>query len=160
MEKLRAHQRDIKPVKAKKRPVKVVYISNPTRVTATAAQFKSLVQELTGQFSDIADLYKFADPHSAGEAAAHRGSISTATDDYQVAAETPGLGTGELHQQRHQEQQQQCGGARRMVNPSDILGETFSPDLIENLDFFMPASPCYEAAPAVDIIRGFDTWRH
>uniref|UniRef100_A0ACD5VSY6 Uncharacterized protein n=1 Tax=Avena sativa TaxID=4498 RepID=A0ACD5VSY6_AVESA len=35
-----------------KKPIKVVYISNPMRVKASAADFRSLVQELTGRHAD------------------------------------------------------------------------------------------------------------
>ncbi|KAK1278217.1 hypothetical protein QJS04_geneDACA003582 [Acorus gramineus] len=41
------------PTKAKKKPIKVVYISNPTRVETSPSKFRSLVQELTGQDSDV-----------------------------------------------------------------------------------------------------------
>ncbi|KAG6498048.1 hypothetical protein ZIOFF_045956 [Zingiber officinale] len=37
---------------AKKKPVKVVYISNPMRFTTSAAAFRDLVQKLTGRDSD------------------------------------------------------------------------------------------------------------
>ena len=40
-----------------KKEIKVVYISNPMRVEASASEFKGIVQELTGQDSDLA---KFA----------------------------------------------------------------------------------------------------
>uniref|UniRef100_A0ACD5W0B8 Uncharacterized protein n=1 Tax=Avena sativa TaxID=4498 RepID=A0ACD5W0B8_AVESA len=35
-----------------KKPIKVVYISNPMRVKASAADFRALVQELTGRHAD------------------------------------------------------------------------------------------------------------
>lgn len=35
--------------------VKVVYISNPLRVTLTASEFKERVQQLTGQDSDVGE---------------------------------------------------------------------------------------------------------
>ncbi|KAK1319345.1 hypothetical protein QJS10_CPB04g00499 [Acorus calamus] len=41
------------PTKAKKKPIKVVYISNPMRVETSPSEFRSLVQELTGQDSDV-----------------------------------------------------------------------------------------------------------
>ncbi|KAK9903733.1 hypothetical protein M0R45_000998 [Rubus argutus] len=45
--------RSIRCSKKKKEPIKVVYISNPIKVTASAAEFRALVQQLTGQ--DAAD---------------------------------------------------------------------------------------------------------
>ncbi|KAH0466365.1 hypothetical protein IEQ34_006468 [Dendrobium chrysotoxum] len=44
-----------KPSK-KQKPLKVVYISNPIRVTTSADGFRGVVQELTGRDSDIADI--------------------------------------------------------------------------------------------------------
>ncbi|XP_062232587.1 uncharacterized protein LOC133929845 [Phragmites australis] len=35
-----------------KKPIKVVYIGNPVRVTTSAASFRALVQELTGRHAD------------------------------------------------------------------------------------------------------------
>ncbi|WOK96782.1 hypothetical protein Cni_G05489 [Canna indica] len=50
----------------KKQPVKVVYISNPTEVKASAAEFRSVVQELTGRASASASFSK----HSTADMAA------------------------------------------------------------------------------------------
>ncbi|KAL6138008.1 hypothetical protein ACLB2K_063296 [Fragaria x ananassa] len=36
----------------KKKSIKVVYISNPMKVTASASEFRALVQQLTGQDAD------------------------------------------------------------------------------------------------------------
>ncbi|XVF31055.1 hypothetical protein REPUB_Repub16aG0112400 [Reevesia pubescens] len=42
------------PTKVKKNPIKVKYISSPMMVKASnAAEFRAIVQELTGQYSDI-----------------------------------------------------------------------------------------------------------
>ncbi|CAL9137009.1 unnamed protein product [Musa textilis] len=50
MERLGVHPKCLKRSKAaKKTPIKVVYISDPIRVTTTAATFRSLVQRLTGR---------------------------------------------------------------------------------------------------------------
>lgn len=45
--------RSIRCSKKKKEPIKVVYISNPIKVTTSASEFRALVQQLTGQ--DAAD---------------------------------------------------------------------------------------------------------
>ena len=42
-------RRKRKPCDRKNQPLKVVYISNPMRVQASAAEFRGLVQQLTGQ---------------------------------------------------------------------------------------------------------------
>ncbi|XP_023518833.1 uncharacterized protein LOC111782231 [Cucurbita pepo subsp. pepo] len=43
----------------KKKPIKVVYISNPMKVKTSASKFMALVQELTGQDADFPDPSKF-----------------------------------------------------------------------------------------------------
>lgn len=55
MEKQNINRNSPKRTKTKKKPLKVVYISNPVKLTATAAQFRAVVQELTGRDSNIAD---------------------------------------------------------------------------------------------------------
>ncbi|KAK3003701.1 hypothetical protein RJ639_019888 [Escallonia herrerae] len=61
MDKLRSvHQnKATKQTKPKKKPVKVVYISNPMRVKTSASEFRALVQELTGQDADLPDPSKY-----------------------------------------------------------------------------------------------------
>ncbi|KAJ8472043.1 hypothetical protein OPV22_026386 [Ensete ventricosum] len=52
MERTGVHPKCLKRSKAaKKTPIKVVYISDPMRVTTTVANFRSLVQSLTGRDS-------------------------------------------------------------------------------------------------------------
>lgn len=46
----------------KNQPLKVVYISNPMRVQTSAAEFRALVQELTGRDADFPDPTKFPSP--------------------------------------------------------------------------------------------------
>ncbi|KAI3472279.1 hypothetical protein Pfo_029767 [Paulownia fortunei] len=46
--------------KKKLQPLKVVYITNPIKFTASASEFRALVQELTGQDSDMAESARFA----------------------------------------------------------------------------------------------------
>ncbi|XP_074564193.1 uncharacterized protein LOC141820722 [Curcuma longa] len=50
--------RQTKEAKLRKllQPVKVVHISNPMRVTTSAAKFRGLVQRLTGRHSNVADM--------------------------------------------------------------------------------------------------------
>ncbi|XP_057475901.1 sigma factor binding protein 1, chloroplastic-like [Actinidia eriantha] len=43
-----------KPIKVKKKPIKVTYISSPVMVQANnASEFRAIVEELTGQNSDV-----------------------------------------------------------------------------------------------------------
>ena len=56
MERLSVNQKSPKCTKAKiKKPMKVVYISSPVKFTTSASKFRALVQELTGQYSNVAD---------------------------------------------------------------------------------------------------------
>ncbi|XP_050383331.1 sigma factor binding protein 2, chloroplastic-like [Argentina anserina] len=49
--------------KSKKKPIKVVYISNPMKVTTSASEFRALVQQLTGQDADdLPNLHPTANP--------------------------------------------------------------------------------------------------
>lgn len=53
-----------------KRPLKVVYISNPKRVKATPSEFRALVQELTGKNAVVPVPHHFPRPdecHVAGD---------------------------------------------------------------------------------------------
>ncbi|GLT88099.1 hypothetical protein SLE2022_061380 [Rubroshorea leprosula] len=47
--------------KQKKKPVRVVYISNPMKIRTCASRFRSLVQELTGQDAELPNRTKFMD---------------------------------------------------------------------------------------------------
>ncbi|KAJ0985255.1 hypothetical protein J5N97_003611 [Dioscorea zingiberensis] len=46
------------PNKAKKKPLKVVYISSPLKVKVNASKFRDVVQELTGRDSNVAHMSK------------------------------------------------------------------------------------------------------
>lgn len=72
-----ASQRSPKQSKAKKRPIKVVYISNPMRVETSAAEFRAIVQELTGRHSDVAD--NMAKYHGVGNP--HPVQVATIEED-------------------------------------------------------------------------------
>ncbi|XP_024975566.1 uncharacterized protein LOC112513511 [Cynara cardunculus var. scolymus] len=52
MEKLPAAKHEKRSQKSsKKKPVKVVYISNPMKIKATPSEFRAVVQQLTGQYA-------------------------------------------------------------------------------------------------------------
>ncbi|KAJ1286973.1 hypothetical protein BS78_03G393800 [Paspalum vaginatum] len=53
-----------------KKPIKVVYISNPMRVKTSAAGFRALVQELTGRHADPSNSKYGQEDPGAGAAAA------------------------------------------------------------------------------------------
>ncbi|KAG8372118.1 hypothetical protein BUALT_Bualt12G0033200 [Buddleja alternifolia] len=80
MDKL--HKRSNKHPKNKKnQPLKVVYIANPIKFKTSVSEFRALVQELTGQDSDVPDSTRFtADDGVSGR----RGEVANAV---KVAAE-------------------------------------------------------------------------
>ncbi|XP_020594690.1 uncharacterized protein LOC110034789 [Phalaenopsis equestris] len=66
-------------------PLKVVYFSNPIRVTTSAAGFRGVVQELTGRDSDIAEILTRQPPIST----------PAASCDSPISARRRSSGTGE-----------------------------------------------------------------
>ncbi|KAJ9180984.1 hypothetical protein P3X46_009161 [Hevea brasiliensis] len=50
----------------KKKPMKVVYISNPVKFKTCASKFRALVQKLTGQDAELPDPSRFTDNDSNG----------------------------------------------------------------------------------------------
>ncbi|XP_027173895.1 sigma factor binding protein 1, chloroplastic-like [Coffea eugenioides] len=75
-----------KQPKNKKKPVKVVYISNPMKVKTSASEFRALVQELTGQDADMPDPTKYSDTDSVGGSCQEEVSteLKTMEDDHVV----------------------------------------------------------------------------
>lgn len=77
MDKLSGHERGQassskqKQARSKRKPPKVVYIANPVNVKTSASDFRALVQELTGQHSNVVghdqnvvqDVPEAVDPH-------------------------------------------------------------------------------------------------
>ncbi|KAL7138355.1 hypothetical protein ABFS83_10G157500 [Erythranthe nasuta] len=74
--------------KTKKKPppppqqLKVVYITNPIKVNATASEFRALVQELTGQDADFSGTARFvAAPEAVPPAAAAKVAAAAAQEE-------------------------------------------------------------------------------
>ncbi|KAL2501893.1 uncharacterized protein Fot_35773 [Forsythia ovata] len=83
-----------KQPKNKKKPVKVVYITNPIKFKASASEFRSLVQELTGQDADMPEYYyspKSMEGNGVGEVA---DAVKVEEDHAEVAPTTV---VGKLH---------------------------------------------------------------
>ncbi|BAH93134.1 Os05g0390800 [Oryza sativa Japonica Group] len=76
-----------KAAAAGKKPIKVVYISNPMRVRTSAAGFRALVQELTGRNADPS---KYSPRASAGD----DGGGATALPDTGAASDADALEAG------------------------------------------------------------------
>ncbi|KAK7322622.1 hypothetical protein VNO77_26011 [Canavalia gladiata] len=80
-----------------KKDIKVTYISSPMKVKTSASRFRELVQELTGQYSNVAEMFMEAD------ADVHKDSTSQqwSTEDAYLAESNwfkPGF--NELHNSR------------------------------------------------------------
>ncbi|XP_008788483.2 sigma factor binding protein 2, chloroplastic-like [Phoenix dactylifera] len=131
MERLSVHQKNTKPAaKAKKKPIKVVYISNPMKVKASAAEFRDLVQELTGRDSNVAYLSRLPDAEDTGDPPPAPESSSGA-----AAGPSPAANRSS----------NPCDNALRSAANSDLFemfDETFNPQMMENLQGFSP-SPLY-----------------
>ncbi|XP_020274503.1 uncharacterized protein LOC109849115 [Asparagus officinalis] len=74
--------RKAKAKRQNQQPMKVVYITNPIRFNTSASEFRSLVQELTGKDSDIADnLAKYSDDTRAATVAGCAAVSSSSGDN-------------------------------------------------------------------------------
>ncbi|KAF5473198.1 hypothetical protein F2P56_009823 [Juglans regia] len=142
------HQRKAtKKTKTKKssKPIKVVYISNPMKVKAdSASQFRALVQELTGQYSELPDPTKFpgTDDDVGGQyqmVQVPDPVMKVGDDDY--SPEVPVLLDPGLED--HQPTQ---------FEPFD---DVFTPQMIDGMSGLLPTSVLYES-PQVDVLRRLD----
>ncbi|GMH20199.1 hypothetical protein Nepgr_022040 [Nepenthes gracilis] len=71
LKELKQNKKSTKMAKPKiKKPLKVVYFSNPVRITTTAAEFRALVQELTGRDAESPDPHKLSFIAGESQAAA------------------------------------------------------------------------------------------
>ncbi|URD82713.1 VQ motif [Musa troglodytarum] len=130
------HQKSPEQAKAKatmkKKPIKVVYISNPMRVTTSAAQFRGLVQKLTGRDSNVADMAIACSP-TGGPPSADCGGV-TPRD---LSSASDALGP--------------CKGA--VAAPFEMFDDGFSAQMLEDLSGLPPWPPlCCESS-----VGGF--WR-
>ncbi|KAJ8511559.1 hypothetical protein OPV22_001993 [Ensete ventricosum] len=119
------HQKSPEQAKAKatkkKKPIRVVYISNPMRVTTSAAQFRGLVQKLTGRDSNVADMAIACSP-TGGPSADYAGM--TPQD---LSTDSGALGP--------------CKGA--VATPFEMLDDGFSAQMLEDLSGLPPWPPLY-----------------
>ncbi|XP_057468561.1 sigma factor binding protein 1, chloroplastic-like [Actinidia eriantha] len=125
---LSVHQKKAitKQTKPKKKPIKVVYISNPMKVKTSASEFRALVQELTGrdavtpcpgEYPDIdgGDCVKICDDHASSP---------------QVPSDVP--------------------KSDLTFEPYD---EDFMDHMVENFPGFLPSNSFLYEAPLVDVLR-------
>ncbi|KAF3442143.1 hypothetical protein FNV43_RR16059 [Rhamnella rubrinervis] len=126
----------------KKQPVKVVYISNPMKVKASAADFRSLVQQLTGQDAEFPDPTKFPAAAIDVDVGGHQvvtestKMIRDDDDDEAVVDEVASMETSSCHEQPD------SSGSTSLFEPFD---DAFMPQMIENLSGVFPAALLYES---------------
>ncbi|XP_065857033.1 sigma factor binding protein 1, chloroplastic-like [Euphorbia lathyris] len=115
-----------KLLKTMKKPLKVVYISNPIKFQISASQFRALVQEFTGQHSDPS---KFMSAHVAGD------------QNVEVAAAAADLNG-------RQKQQEQISDD--LMVESAGFDDVFTPEMIDNLSGLMDSGLFYDSCTAKD----------
>ena len=115
--------------KAKKKQVKVVYISNPMKVNASASEFMALVQELTGREASVPAPTEYSESDSVGSHPTVPDRVKEVNDDDR-AIEVP----------------------KRSDPTFDPYDDVFVPQMIENFSGFFPSSLFYES-PHVDGLR-------
>lgn len=127
----------LKLAKMTKKPIKVVYISNPVKFTTSASEFRALVQELTGRDSDLpfdAHNYVFSSPDELEPEGRAETSTASLSPDLNVSA-TPvsGSSTVDCPHQRHQPS-----------SSLELLQEEFSPLMLDGFNDFMSSSFLYD----------------
>ncbi|KAK4794183.1 hypothetical protein SAY86_012177 [Trapa natans] len=149
-----AKRRKPKPTPAGS-PIKVVHISNPIRVKATASEFRALVQELTGQDSELPDLARFSGqspsplpqedddpaPQSAGPVAGLGGGVpppSAEEEEYDddPAQEVPAVDPLEICTRFFEEDVP-------LEEGSDEQDLDFMPQMLENIVELWPSSSSF-----------------
>ncbi|XP_057947826.1 sigma factor binding protein 1, chloroplastic-like [Malania oleifera] len=138
-------RRATKPPKPKKKPIKVVYISNPRRVETSASEFRALVQELTGQDAELPDPGKFSEADD--DVGSHRAVPEAAKvpgDDHALL----GVPSGDP------------GGGPEIPENSDLSFEpyddVFVPYMTDNFGGSLPSSVVYESSQVDHMLRSFD----
>ncbi|XP_057505537.1 sigma factor binding protein 1, chloroplastic-like [Actinidia eriantha] len=125
---LSVHQKKAitKQTKPKKKPIKVVYISNPMKVKTSASEFRALVQELTGRDAVIP---------SPGEYPKIDGgdSIKICDDPHASSPQVPiDVPKSDL-----------------TFDPYD---DVFMDQMVENFAGFLPSNSCLYEPPHVDVL--------
>uniref|UniRef100_A0A2N9HD59 VQ domain-containing protein n=1 Tax=Fagus sylvatica TaxID=28930 RepID=A0A2N9HD59_FAGSY len=154
------HQRKAtkKTTKSKKNnnhPIKVVYISNPMKVKTSASQFRALVQELTGQDSELPpDPTKFSDKDDHDVA---RGLNPTAPDHHPIMMNDGNKMVGDDDDDDDllptvDPAQEQPESSSSQIEPYD---DVFTPQMIENFSGLLPTSVFYDS-PQLDVRRRLD----
>jgi len=121
----------------KKKPMKVVYISNPMKFKASASEFRALVQELTGQDSELPDPSKFVD--SDGHDRDVGGNYQTVPNASKSVVVDGGHALEVPIEDPSQVQPE------RQDAPFESFDDVFMPQMLEDISEKMPSKLWYEA---------------
>lgn len=148
-QQIRKSAKKPKKTSCKKKPVKVVYISNPMMVKTSAADFRALVQELTGQDAEFPDPTKFpaADIMDVGgrqvpTAADSRKMMMVRDDDeedHEAAEADEAAATMETSSSQ---EQPESSGSTALYEPFD---DAFVPQMMENFSGEFSAGLLYDS---------------
>ncbi|RLN41916.1 uncharacterized protein C2845_PM01G13380 [Panicum miliaceum] len=107
--------------------IKVVYISSPMKLTASAEEFRAVVQELTGRDSNVAD-HDLAGAYYAGAPSSSSSSSSSYASFGRVSPTGPGA----------------AGGARALSSPTMATGASVGAGRAAEYGAAMAAPPPFQ----------------
>ncbi|PVH32785.1 hypothetical protein PAHAL_9G486200 [Panicum hallii] len=126
--------------------IKVVYISSPMKLTASAEEFRAVVQELTGRDSNVAD-HDLAGTYYAG---APSSSSSSSSSSYASFGRVSPTGPGAAG-----------GGARALSSPTMATGASVGAGRAAEYGAAMAAPPPFQGMydlTAGSSLYGQDYW--
>jgi len=129
-----------------KQGIKVVYISSPMKLTASAEEFRAVVQELTGRDSNVAD-HDLAGAYYAG--APSSSSSSSSSSSYASFGRVSPTGAGA------------AGGAARALSPTMATGASVGAGRAAEYGAAMAAPPPFQGMydqTAGSLLYGLDYW--
>ncbi|KAJ7976611.1 sigma factor binding protein 1, chloroplastic-like [Quillaja saponaria] len=136
-------------ISKKNKPIKVVYISNPMKVKASASEFRALVQELTGQDAESPpDPTRFPDLTGEYVGSAIDQTVVCSSDNNSIKK----INGHDVYDEKPQDQEQQLGSMAERFEPLDDV--FYTPQMIENFSgLMMPTtSVFYESHAQVDYV--------
>lgn len=143
---VRDQSRRPKQAKAKKKQIKVVYISNPVRVKVSASQFRALVQGLTGRDSDLAEVEKILAIDGVDELRRARDREIAEAADYVPRPVRPVSAAGD-----HEGAESSASTGSEL----ELFDGVFTPEMMENFIGLSPSPMRFQ--PQGDLIfRGLD----
>ncbi|CAL9025187.1 unnamed protein product [Prunus brigantina] len=132
--------------KTKKQGIKVVYISNPMKVRTSASEFRALVQELTGQDSELPDPARFLE-HSSAEDNNSTAQIGGHHHHHHLLHHHDALDLVVADAASPPAQEQPAESSSSNVNtqyPDDELyDDLFVPEMMDSFGGFLPSSVLY-----------------